>query len=121
MNKRGAVKVASEFVVWLVFLLLVISIFLGAAFKIKDNTLHKLRVEARDYAFVQDALSASPYPVVYNYLQNPNITLSLNQENCLVTVKDKVDSSNAIKFPCGLDKFSTLKYQELDKKIKITN
>ena len=121
MNKKGAVKVASEFVVWLVFLLLVISIFMGAAFKIKDNTLHKLRVESRDYAFVQDALSASPYSLIYQYNQNPNITLVVNQEKCIVTVKDKVNSGSTLKFSCGIDQFSTLKFQEIDKKIKITN
>ncbi len=118
MNKKG-VKILAEWIVHLVFLLLVIMIFTSVSFKIKDNKLHQLRVESRDFAFTRDILTISPYSLEYKYIPRENVTLSFNEENCLVSAKYK-DSSTPLSYSCGIDKLNTLQQIELDKTIKIT-
>ncbi len=118
MDKKGTIKKSGEIVVWLVFLLLVITIFLGAAYKIKDNRLHNARVEAREFSFVRDALDSSINKVHYLFRQNPNITININ-ENCRIQVKHK-ETLTPVFFRCGKDQLSGLKMQQLENKIIFT-
>ncbi len=118
MNKKGTIKKSGEIIVWLVFLLMVIVIFLGASYKIKNNNLHNTRVEAREFSFVIDAISSSSAKVHYIFRQNPNITINMN-ENCQIQAKHK-DTVSPVFFRCGKDLFSGIKIQQLENKILIT-
>ncbi len=118
MNKKG-MEALAEWIVHLVLLLLVITTLLSVSYKIKDNKLHQLRVESRDFALTRDILTTSPYNLEYRYNPRENITLLFNEENCLVQAKYK-DDPNPLKYFCGIDNLNKLQQIELDKTIKVT-
>lgn len=118
MNKKGIKKVG-EWIIHLVLLLLVIVIFLSINSKIKDNRLHDLRVEARDFAFTRDAILSSPYSLDYKYVPRENITIILNEQGCLVQAKHK-EAVTPTTFYCGIDKIIKLNQEETDKVLRIT-
>ncbi len=120
MDKKGIV-IVSEWIVQLVFLIIVILVFLSVNAKIKDNRLHDLRVETRDYAFTQDILLSSPYSLHYNYKVRENITLKINDSPCLIQGSYKEDSTPPVVFSCVTDALSTLKHQEAEGVIKFEN
>lgn len=121
MNRKATVKIAGEFVTWLVFLLMVISIFLGAAYKIKDNNLHKLRVDAIDYSLVRTALLSSPNKIDYRYIQNPNIEMSVAESPCIIEARIKEKRNIIHRIPCVQDQFTELSHQQLETALRITN
>ena len=84
MNKKASITKVTQWIVHLVLLMMVISIFLGVILKLKDNKLHNLRVEAREYAFTRDTVLASPEQIRYKYLTKEKILLKINKERCLI-------------------------------------
>ncbi len=118
MNKKGTIKKSGEIIVWLVFLLMVVVIFLGASYKIKDNRLHNTRVEIREFSFARDAADSSSNKMHYIFRQNPNITTKIN-ENCQIEAKHK-ETLSPVFFRCGKDQFSGIKHQQLENKILLT-
>ena len=118
MTKK-AFELSLETLVKVIFVLFVLPVFISFNYKIRDDRLHKLRVETRDYAFTRNTILASPDNVNYNYKVRENITLSLNEEKCIISAKYKDDNTPPLKFFCGVDKTVRLQQQELEKNIKI--
>ena len=121
MNRKATVKIAGEFITWLVFLLMVISIFLGTANKIKDNRLHQMRVEAIDYSLVRAAVLSSPNKVDYKYAQNSAIEMSVAENPCIIEAKIKEKNNVLHRIPCFNDQFTQLNQQQLETSLRITN
>src|SRR3989344_2714431 len=90
MNKKGElIELPLVKIIDLFFIGLVIFSFLLIQFKVKDNTLHDLRIEAIDYAFTKDAVSISSGETSYIYKTKENIKLEI-KENCQIETKTKL-------------------------------
>ena len=110
----------SEWFVHIVLLLVVIALFLGVGFKIKDSKLHNLRVESRDIAFTFDSISISPDNINYNYQMRDKTDFSLDQNRCMIKTKHKEDTTTPTNFFCGISKDNQIPYQVIENQIKIT-
>lgn len=109
MNKKG-IGIIAEWIRDLILLMFVIAIFTSVVIKIKDDSLHNLRVEAIEYASARDALLTLPYQNEYNYKpRNENITISINTERCLIQTKYKEETRATTAFFCAKDDLVTLK------------
>lgn len=121
MNRKATVKIAGEFITWLVFLLMVILIFLGVAYKIKDNNLHRLRVEGIDYNLVRTAVLSSSHKIDYRYSTDPAIEISITENPCIIEARIKEKKNILHKIPCASDQFTELSHQQLETALRITN
>ena len=98
MDKKG-ISIAADWFWKLALLIAVLIIFISVIGKVKDNNLHELRVEAREYAFTRDSLLTTSNSIVYNFKIKENATIDVNPENCLIETKHKGDSV-PIRFFC---------------------
>ncbi len=98
MNKK-AISTAADMFWKLAFLVMIIIVFMTFVTRVKDNNLHALRVEAREYAFTRDAILSSQNSIAYNFKLKENISLSINPESCLVETK-YIGDSIPIRFLC---------------------
>lgn len=120
MKKKAEMQAPAKWIVELVFVLFLIIIFLSVTTKVKDDSLHNLRVEARDYAFTRDAIAISPSQLDYKYDLDPNMTLTINQERCIVQTKYKNQRTLPTNFFCSKDTMVTITEQEtIDNKMRI--
>ena len=114
MNKKGISQDQLDWIKDLVFVALIALFFLAPQFKIKDNTLHNLNVEIRDYAITKDTASLAPGKLSYTYLANSNITISTG-DNCVI----KGETITGVKAEYKCSRINN-KVQETFNKNKIT-
>ena len=93
--------------------------FISATRIIKDNKLHQLRVESRDYAFTIDSISSYTDELNYVYQPQENVTINFDKNKCIVETKHK-DVNRPIKFFCGSDIISDLEIEKTNNNIKIS-
>ena len=117
MKRRGSLEQLSEYIIHLVLLLLVIVPFASLSLKIKDNALHTMRVEAKDYLLARDSASISSF-LDYDYEVRKNIIISVEKEKCSVKIYHE-NKLTPLVYSCA--RLTNLKEDNLNNLIKIKN
>ena len=84
---------------------LIIITFLGVQFKIKDNTSHNLKVEAKNYALIKDAVSISDGNTNYVYKTNAKL---IENEKCEIEAYSKEKELLPVKEYCSRKESNTI-------------
>gem|GEM_PF-6959146 len=107
----------SQWLVHLVFLIMILLIFLSIITKIKDNKLHQLRVEVREYAFLRDTVLSSSNEILYSYTPKENILLKINKEKCIIQAEFKNQQNVPVTFKCVKNDLKNLEEKFNEKEV----
>jgi hypothetical protein len=108
MNKRGITLIA-QWMIHLILLLLVVTVFLSVNSKIQDNRLHALRAETIDYSFTRNTIVSSSFPLSYTYIiKDPKIKIEIEKEACKIKSYYDTDTSLPVSISCAKNAFVNL-------------
>ncbi len=114
--KKGLL-ISTELLTELFFLLIVTAVLLAGTARIKDDHLHNLRVESRDYAFLRDAALPAPHQLEYKYNTKQGIEIDINKEVCLVKANYIEEKRTPAAFHCARNSLIEITEEKLQNNV----